>query len=82
MENLDAPSRSKYQEFIRSLAAVERRAFRLEQSGARIPKDMTDLKDTANNVALAVYMRQKAVTELDRKLEMLEEGMNIQSVAG
>jgi hypothetical protein len=43
---------------------------------------MTDLKDTANNVALAVYMRQKAVTELDRKLEMLEEGMNIQSVAG
>lgn len=81
MADTETPSRSKFQEFVRSLAAVERRAFRYEQSGGS-PKDLIVLKDLANNVAKAVYIRQNAVSELNRKLDMLEEGMNIQSVAG
>ena len=82
MTAVTAPSRSKFQQLVKSIAEVERRIFKLEQSGAKIPDHMNTLKETANNVALAVFVRQSAVEELSRKVGLLEEGMDIQSVTG
>ena len=45
MTAVTAPSRSKFQQLVKSIAEVERRIFKLEQSGAKIPDHMNTLKE-------------------------------------
>lgn len=77
---LNAPSRTRYQQFISDFAKAKLRALKLEQSGSQNLTEVVRQKLMADNVSSALLLREDALDSMVRELELLESGLDLDRV--